>query len=73
MANEIVLKLVDRIEAAFRELAAVTGEDHISSFILNGHFFLNSVPNDKGKALLDFHREGGGNIEEITEGTSESI
>lgn len=73
MDNKKVLKLVNRIEAAFRELVAVTGEDHISSFILNGHFFLQSVPNDKGKTLLDFYREGGNNIEEITEGTSESI
>lgn len=73
MDNEKVLELVDRIEATFRDLAAVTGEDHISSFILNGHFFLQSSPNDKGQSLLHFYREGGSNIEEFTEGTRESI
>lgn len=61
MDNEKVLELVNRIEANLRDLAAVTGEDHISAFIINGNFNLNSFKNENGQTVLDFFREGANN------------
>lgn len=59
MDNEKVLELVDRIEADLRELAKITGEDHISAWILNNHFTLTSFVNETGQTVLNFFREGG--------------
>lgn len=59
MDNENVLELVDRVEADLRELAKITGEDHISAFIVEGNFNLTSFKNEKGQTVLNFFREGG--------------
>jgi hypothetical protein len=56
MDNEKVLEIVDRIEAALRELAKVTGEEHISAYILSGCFSLESFANERGQKVLSFFR-----------------
>lgn len=45
-------ELIEIIEANFRELAELTGEDHISAFIINGSFYLQSFGKDK----LDYYK-----------------
>lgn len=57
MDNEKVLELVDSIEAALRELVEVTGDQHISSFIVNNHFHFYTFGED-GKPIIDIWREG---------------
>lgn len=56
MDNEKVLELVDRIEAALRELAEVTGEKCINSFLYDGSFSLDSSTNERGQRVLNFFR-----------------
>ena len=56
MENEKVLEIVDRIEAAFRELVEVTGEDNISACILDGNFSLDSFRKENGQVVLSFFR-----------------
>lgn len=45
--------LIEEIEANFRKLVELTGEDHISAFIINGSFYLQSF----GKNKLDYYKE----------------
>ena len=73
MDNKKVLKLVDRIEADLRGLAKITGEDHISAFILEGNFNLTSFANETGQTLLNFFREEGVANGENTESAAISI
>lgn len=54
--NPKVIELVDRIEAAFRELVEVTGEQHISAFILNGSFLMQIV-NEYDETILDIYHK----------------
>ena len=70
-----VSELVDRIEAGFRELAELIGEDHISAFIINGGFFIMSFADHNKQGLLDIYREGGAELNngESTKGTTDSI
>lgn len=58
MNKEKVLDLVDRIEAAMRELAEETGEAHINCYVYEGDFSLQSVPNHHGQTVLHFYRQG---------------
>lgn len=57
-----VSKLVDSIEASLRELASLTGEEHISAFIIGGNFSLLSY-NKHGETGLDIYRGGTNNGE----------
>ena len=45
MDNERVNELIDGIEANFRELAKITGADHISAFIISGRFSIDDLTN----------------------------
>ncbi len=54
--NEKVIEIVNRIEADFRELQKVTGEEHISAFIISGNFHLISFADENGQTKLDFFR-----------------
>ena len=56
MDNEKVIEIVNRIEAAFRELVKATGEDNISAYIVDGNFSLDSFRNERGQAVLSFFR-----------------
>lgn len=49
MGNEKVLELVGRIEEDFRELQAITGDDHISAFLIGGSFALYSYEGEERK------------------------
>lgn len=73
MDNEKVIEIVNRIEADFRELVEVTGEGHISAFIINGAFSLNSAATENGQILISFYREGGGIIGSHKECATDSI
>ena len=55
-----VNKLVDSIEANLRELASLTGDIHISAFIVDGGFNLLSYNNQNVK-ILDIYRGGAKN------------
>lgn len=57
-----VSKLVDSIEASLRELASLTGDVHISAFIVDGTFNLLSY-NNQNKKVLDIYRGGTDNGE----------
>lgn len=61
MDNAKILELVDRIEAAARELAEGTGERHISIYVFDGYFGLESSTNDNGQKTLSFFRGGAKN------------
>ena len=56
MENERVVELVDKIEAAMRELAANTPEGYISACVVNGSFMLNSSADEKGQTKFSFFR-----------------
>lgn len=56
MDNKKVVEIVNRIEADFRELVKETGESHISAFIIDGHFNLDSVADKNGQIKLSFFR-----------------
>ena len=56
MENKKVIEIVDRIEAAFRELEKETGEKHISAFICDDTFSLESFTNQNGQRVLCFFR-----------------
>lgn len=56
MENKKVIEIVDRIEAAFRELEKETGEKHISAHFCNGVFSLDSFTNENGQRVLCFFR-----------------
>ena len=57
MDNAKILELVDRTEADLRELAKLTGEDCINTYIINGAFSLESFTNANGQRILSFYRE----------------
>ena len=57
MDNEKVLELVNRIEAAMRELAEGTGEAHINCYVYDGDFSLQSTPNENGQTVLHFYKK----------------
>ena len=58
MDNAKVVEIVNRIEADFRELQVVTGEEHISAFIIKGSFYLNGYADENGQRKIDFYRGG---------------
>lgn len=74
MNNEKVLELVNIIEATLRELAEITGEHYISTFVMNGSFHLCSDQNENGQTILNFYRSGGENNDTIIqESTTDGI
>jgi hypothetical protein len=58
MSNERVATVIDLIEANFRELAELTGVDHISAFLIRGNFSLDDYTNMRAPKFKEF-REGG--------------
>lgn len=56
MDNAKVLELVNRIEAAARELAEITGEEHISVYVYKGSFGLEGGYDENGQKSLNFYR-----------------
>lgn len=56
MNNDLVIANVNIIERALRELAALTGEMHISAYIVDGCFSLDSFANENGQKVLSFFR-----------------
>ena len=73
MNNKKVISLVNRIEADLRKLAELTGEEHISAFVVDNNFILTSFKNEHGQTTLDFYREGGGENGKDKECTTDSI
>lgn len=60
MNNERVTTLIDLIEENFRELAELTGVNHISAFLINGSFNIEDYSNWGTKdAKFSEFREGG--------------
>lgn len=60
MDNEKVLELIDTIEAAIRELAEVTGADHISAFLFKGRFNIDDYTDLENQKFSVF-RKGANN------------
>lgn len=58
MNNERVATVIDLIEANFRELAELTGVDHISAFLIRGNFSIDDLTDIKNPKFDEF-REGG--------------
>lgn len=56
MYSDKVVELANRIEAAFMELAEVTGDGHVSAFVVNGAFLLTTW-NDGTKNIDIFRTE----------------
>lgn len=57
MDNKKALKLIDSIEASFRELSKVTGADHISAFLLNGKFNMEDYTDLENQKFSIFRKE----------------
>lgn len=59
MNNERVVELADIIEKALRELLDISGENNITSFIVNGHFHMfTSTREQKATSKIDIWRSG---------------
>lgn len=57
MNNERVTELIDNIEKELRELAEITGEDHISTFLVNNNFHFYTF-GENNKLSLNIWRKG---------------
>lgn len=57
MDNENALELIQSIEAAFRELAEVTGVDHISAFLIGGNFNIDDYTDLDNQKFSYFRKE----------------
>lgn len=56
MENEKVVEIAKRIEADFRELQKVTGENYLSGCLIDNAFMLTSQRNENGQLKVDFYR-----------------
>lgn len=56
MDNERATELINSIEANLRELAEVTGADHISAFIINGNFNIDDYTDLENQKFSVFRK-----------------